>query len=65
MAQFLVVAEDERNYNVFSTDDFDEKGRYIENPQYCIEDFDIIARFRKEEDAWDYVEKLNNGTIVE
>lgn len=57
---WFVVAEDERTYNVFSSDDFDEKGRYIVNPEYRLEDMDIYARFRSEDMAWELAERLNN-----
>ena len=57
---WFVVAEDEGIYNVFSSDDFDAKGRYIVNPEYSLEDMDIYARFRSEDMAWELAEKLNN-----
>lgn len=57
---FFVVAEDERTYNVFSSEDFDENGRYIVNPDYTLDDMDIIARFRNENKAWELADKLNN-----
>ena len=57
---WYVVAEDERTYNVFSSDDFDSKGRYIENPEYSLSDMDIIAKFHSEDKAWGLADKLNN-----
>lgn len=57
---WYVVAEDERTYNVFSSEDFDIKGRYIENGEYNIKDMDIIAEFSIEDKAWALADKLNN-----
>lgn len=66
---WYVVAEDEHTYNVFSSDDFDSKGRYIVNPEYSIEDMDIYARFYSEDMAWALAEELNNfrhyGTVFD
>lgn len=57
---WYVVAEDERTYNVFSSEDFDDEGVYLVNPEYSLEDMDIVEMFRDEQKAWDFADKLNN-----
>jgi len=53
------IVDDGGVYNVFSSDMFDAQGRYIENKNYTIDDFDIIKTTNSEEQAWKIVDKLN------
>ena len=53
------VVDDGDVYNVFSSDDFDEDGRYTVNPEYILDDFDIIAKYTTAEAAWNEAERLN------
>lgn len=53
------VVDDGGTYNVLSSDMFDEKGRYIENKNYTIEDFDIVKTTPNEQMAWNYADKMN------
>ena len=46
-------------YNVFSSEDFDKNERYIVNPEYTLDDFDIIAKYTTEDAAWNEAERLN------
>lgn len=39
------VVDDGGMYNVFSSEDFDEDGQYTVNPDYSLDDFDIIAKY--------------------
>ena len=55
------VVNDGDVYNAFSDDDFDARGRYIENPNYTIDDFDIVRYFNTFEQACDYAERMNDG----
>ena len=53
------VVDDGGVYNVFSSEDFDKNERYIVNPEYTLDDFDIIAKYTTEDAAWDEAERLN------
>ena len=53
------VVDDGGTYNVFSSEDFDEDERYIVNPEYALDDFDIIAKYTTENAAWNEAERLN------
>ena len=53
------VVDDGGVYNVFSSDDFDEEERYIVNPEYSLDDFDIIAKYTTADAAWNEAERLN------
>ena len=53
------VVDDGGMYNVFSSDDFDEDGRYTVNPEYSLDDFDIIAKYTTADAAWNEAERLN------
>lgn len=53
------VVVDGSAYNVFSSEDFDENERYIVNPEYTLDDFDIIAKYTTEDAAWNEAERLN------
>ena len=53
------VVDDGDAYNVFSSEDFDKNERYIVNPEYTLDDFDIIAKYTIEDAAWDEAERLN------
>lgn len=53
------VVDDGGVYNVFSSDDFDEDGRYTVNPEYSFDDFDIIAKYTTSDAAWNEAECLN------
>ena len=53
------VVDDGGVYNVFSSYDFDEDGRYIVNPEYSLDDFDIIAKYVTADAAWNEAERLN------
>ena len=53
------VVDDGDAYNVFSSEDFDKNERYIVNPEYTLDDFDIIAKYTTEDAAWDEAERLN------
>lgn len=53
------VVDDGGVYNVFSSDDFDEDGRYTVNPDYSLDDFDIIAKYTTADAAWNEAERLN------
>lgn len=55
------VSDDGGYYNAFSDDMFDERGRYIENPNYTIDDFDIVRYFNTFDEACDYAERMNDG----
>ena len=41
------------------SDDFDKDGRYIVNPEYSLDDFDVIAKYTTADAAWDEAEHLN------
>lgn len=53
------VVDDGGLYNVFSSDDFNEDGRYTVNPEYSLDDFDTIAKYTTADAAWDEAERLN------
>ena len=53
------VVDDGGAYNVFSSEDFDKNERYIVNPEYTLDDFDIIAQYTTEDAAWNEAERLN------
>ena len=53
------VVDDGGVYNVFSSEDFDKNERYIVNPEYTLDDFDIIAKYTTEDAAWNEAERLN------
>ena len=53
------VVDDGGVYNVFSSDDFDEDGRYTVNPEYALNDFDIITKYTTAAAAWNEAERLN------
>ena len=53
------VVDDGGVYNVFSSDDFDEDGQYTVNPDYSLDDFDIIAKYTTADAAWNEAERLN------
>ena len=53
------VVDDGGVYNVFSSDDFDEDGRYTVNTEYSLDDFDIIAKYTMADAAWNEAERLN------
>lgn len=53
------VVDDGGVYNVFSSEDFDEDGRYTVNPGYSLDDFDIIAEYTTADAAWNEAERLN------
>ena len=44
---------------MFSSDDFDEDGQYTVNPEYSLDDFDIIAKYTAADAAWNEAERLN------
>lgn len=53
------VVDEGGMYNVFSSDDFDEDGRYTVNPEYSLDDFDIIAKYTTADAAWNEAGRLN------
>lgn len=53
------VVDDEGVYDVFSSEDFDEDGQYTVNPNYSLDDFDIIAKYTTADAAWNEAERLN------
>lgn len=53
------VVDDGGAYNVFSSEDFDEDGQYTVNPEYSLDDFDIIAKYTIADAAWNEAERLN------
>lgn len=53
------VVDDRGMYNVFSSEDFDEDGQYTVNPEYSLDDFDIIAKYTTADAAWNEAERLN------
>ena len=53
------VVDDGGVYNVFSSEDFNEDGRYTVNPEYALDDFDIIAKYTTADAAWNEAERLN------
>ena len=53
------VVDDGGVYNVFSSEDFDKNERYIVNPEYTLDDFDIIAKYTTADAAWNEAERLN------
>lgn len=53
------VVGDRGVYNVFSSEDFNEDGRYTVNPEYTLDDFDIIAKYTTADAAWNEAERLN------
>ena len=54
--RFFVAEEDEGIFNIFSYDDFDSKGRYIQNKDYALEDFDIVYQCETFQQACAWVE---------
>lgn len=38
---------------------FNEDGQYIINPEYSLDDFDIIAKYTTADAAWNEAERLN------
>lgn len=44
---------------MFSSEDFNEDGRYTVNPEYSLDDFDIIAKYTTADAAWNEAERLN------
>ena len=62
MEKYYLV-DDGGIYNVIPSSSFDEKGRYIENPQYRIDDFDIVRTFMNMKKAFDMCDDLNDGLI--
>lgn len=44
---------------MFSSEDFDEDGRYTVNPEYSLDDFDIIGKYTTADAAWNEAERLN------
>lgn len=44
---------------MFSSEDFDEDEQYIVNPEYSLDDFDIIAKYTTADAAFDEAERLN------
>lgn len=53
------VVDDGGMYNVFSSEDFDEDGQYTVNPNYSLDDFDVIAKYTTADAAWNEAERLN------
>ena len=53
------VVDDGGVYNVFSSDDFDEDEQYTVNPEYSLDDFDIITKYTTADAAWNEAERLN------
>ena len=53
------VVDDGGIYNVFSSEDFNEDGQYMVNPEYYLDDFDIIAKYATADAAWNEAERLN------
>ena len=53
------VVDDGGMYNVFSSEDFDEDGQYTVNPEYSLDDFDVIAKYTTADAAWNEAERLN------
>ena len=53
------VVDDGYIYNVFSSDDFNDDGQYTVNPEYSLDDFDIIAKYTTADAAWNEAERLN------
>lgn len=56
------VVDDRDIYNVFSSEDFDEDGQYTVNPEYSLDDFDIIAKYTTADAAWNEAERLNQSS---
>ena len=44
---------------MFSSEDFDEDGQYTVNPEYSLDDLDIIAKYTTADAAWNEAERLN------
>lgn len=59
------VSDEGGCYNAFSDDMFDERGRYLENPNYTKDDFDIVRYFNTFEQACDYADRMNDGYGVD
>ena len=55
------VVADAGVYNVFSSDQFDSKGRYTEDADIKFSDLDIVARFYSMDEAFDLAEELNDA----
>lgn len=53
------VVDDGGMYNVLSSKDFNEDGQYMVNPEYSLDDFDIIAKYTTADAAWNEAERLN------
>lgn len=53
------VVDDGDFYNVLCSKDFDRDGRYITNPLYTFDDFDIAYTYTREESAWSKAASLN------
>lgn len=60
MGNFFVI-DDGGMYNVFSDEDFDSKGRYLQNPEYNIADMEIVKRFNNADAAFNYADKMNDS----
>lgn len=54
------LVDDGGVYNVISSDDFDSKVRYINNPSYTIDDFEIIGRYQYFDAACKDCDRMNN-----
>lgn len=53
------VVDDGGVYNVLYSEDFNEDGQYMVNPEYSLDDFDIIAKYTTAGAAWNEAERLN------
>lgn len=53
------VVDDGGMYNALSSKDFNEDGQYMVNPEYSLDDFDIIAKYTTADAAWNEAERLN------
>lgn len=53
------VVDEGGMYNVLSSKDFNEDGQYTVNPEYSLDDFDIIAKYTTADAAWNEAGRLN------
>lgn len=50
---------------MFSSEDFDKNERYIANPEYTLDNFDIIAKYTTADAAWNEAERLNRLSEID
>lgn len=46
-------------YNIITSEDFDEEGRYIPDKASMLEDFEIVEKFQSFKQAYEYCNEIN------